>query len=87
MIFGVYALKDEKVDFKQPFFSANEKEVGVQFERLCNDSACPFPVEDTNLYYLGIFDSDSGKLDSEKQPVLLKKGKECLKKEKKNGKD
>lgn len=85
MILGVYCIKDEKVEFKPPFFSANEKEVSVSFERLCNDPQCPFPAEDTNLYHLGVFDTETGRFETSQEPLLLKSGIDCLKKEDKNG--
>lgn len=93
MIYGVYAIKDEKVGFKPLFANLDDKEVVVSFKRLVKSGAYGDATPDLSLYQLGTYDSDTAhiccSLIDEKcvDPMLIITAKEILEeKDLENGK-
>jgi len=80
-LFRIYSIYDEKAeDFSPPFFSANDRLA----QRMVKDSARgngsmlgAYP-EDFKIYRLGEFNSGTGQIGVEKQPVLIMAVKSLL---------
>lgn len=67
MIKEIYVIKDNAVDaFNTPIYFNSEKEmVGTFTRQLRNEESYEFKnKQDFHVYYLGTFDTETGKLDS-----------------------
>lgn len=84
MILKVYSIRDAKAEvFNTPFFQKTHGEAERSFRQLCNDeksTVATFP-EDYDLYYLGEYDDNTGKMSSLDTPQHVIKAVQCVKSE------
>jgi hypothetical protein len=83
MILKVYSIRDSKGEiFNIPFFSKTHGEAERQFRTLVNDSKSQVNAypEDFDLYYVGEYDDNEGKLTSLDTPQHMIKAVQCLNK-------
>lgn len=63
----MYSIRDSKGEiYMQPFFQKTHGEAERSFQQLANDektTVCKFP-EDFDLYYLGTYDDQTGRMSS-----------------------
>lgn len=76
----IYAIKDVKVGFGKPFVGHDNESMVREFAMSCN--AKPgfekeLLVKDFELYVLGEFDEETGKITAN-EPVMLTRGIDCL---------
>lgn len=76
MVLKMFCIRDAKADiFHRPFFSSTHGEAERQFVQVVNDDKSTifkFP-EDFDLYYLGEYDDNSGKIKSLDTPQHVQK--------------
>lgn len=72
----VYSIRDAKAEiFNPPFYKKTHGEAERDFSALVRDEksmVCKYP-EDYDLYYLGTYDDNTGKLDSLDTPQHITK--------------
>lgn len=76
----IYAVKDVKVGFDKPFYGHDNESAVREFVRSCNSQPGfdkELLVKDLELYVLGEFDEETGKITS-CEPVMLTRGIDCL---------
>lgn len=73
MIYNVYAIRDIKTGFMTPTFDVNDQTAIRNFSHaVVNSDTVLFSyAKDFSLYRLGTYDSDTGSLVPEPQPVFL----------------
>ena len=76
MKYPLYAIRDLKANgFSQPVLYVNENVAKRDFDyRLHNDQSMGFSPNDYDLYHVGYFDSDSGKLEAIELPEMIVNG-------------
>lgn len=83
MILKVYTIRDTKGEvYNTPFFNLTHGEAERNFRGLVNDEKSTvnkYP-EDFDLYYIGEFDNQSGKLIARDTPEHIIKAVNCLEK-------
>lgn len=77
--FNMYAIRDVKTAFMQPFIAINHQSAMRGFHMdLVNakgsNSMMGFAPEDFDLYYIGTFDNDSGVVSPLTVPELVQSG-------------
>ena len=76
----IYAIKDVKAGFMNPFYLQNDEIAIRSFKKAANDvqsnAVNDFP-EDKELWYLGTYDEDTGLITGE-QPKFLIKALDCI---------
>ena len=84
MVTNIYAFRDTKIGFMQPFLQQNEAVALRTLKIAVNDenSQIRAMAEDIQLYYLGTFDDESGEIKPEMKFIANAIDK---KKEKTNG--
>lgn len=80
MIFNVYAMRDLRTGFMQPTISQNDPQAARQFESAIEQSHDILFTHrsDFQLFRIGQYDSDNGKLIPEEMPVLIMDGKDVV---------
>lgn len=72
----IYSIRDSKGEiFNQPFIKKTHGEAERDFQTLCRDpksTPAQYP-EDFDLYYLGLYDDQSGKIQSLDTPQHITK--------------
>lgn len=65
MKYSVYAVRDKKIGFLQPMLDANDQSAMRNFAYGINnsDQISNFAPKDFDLYKIGEFDSDTGKIN------------------------
>lgn len=75
MNINMYAMKDKKTGFLQPHLDTNHKAAKRAFQLALatakGDSIMGFCPEDFELYYIGEFDNESGKISQPTLPDFL----------------
>jgi accessory colonization factor AcfC len=88
MEFNVYCVWDNAAKvFKEPFYKGRDEEAIRDFTDAVNDERTilnKHPM-DYNLYKIGVYEDNSGKLSNGEGIVLLEHGINCLKRTGKNG--
>ena len=77
MKYPVYSVRDVYVGFNQPMTDINDQTAIRSFTYAINNPAndvMHFQPKDYDLYKLGTFDTDTGRLDPEPVPVLIVSG-------------
>lgn len=76
MIKNVYAIRDEKVGFLMPILEENNEVSIRNFKYTLDDrnNICNFAKSDFNLYYLGMFNTDTGLFTQDEIPKLICSG-------------
>lgn len=77
MVQRLYSIRDIKTDFKIPFAALTDQEASRTFARLINDPKAGMIhdyYEDYELYFVGMFDSDTGLFEQPDRPSHLVKG-------------
>lgn len=76
MMFGIYGVKDAKTGFMSPTVDQNDFSAWRNFEHAVRNSGSVMTShrQDFDLYRLGHFDSESGKILVEDTPVLVVAG-------------
>lgn len=66
MIYGLYAIKDTKVGFMQPFIQVNDDVAVREFRNIVNSSNSLVSANytDMELYQLGSYNQDTGLVES-----------------------
>lgn len=66
MIYGIYAIKDVKVGFMQPFIQVNDGVAVREFRNIVNSSNSVVSANytDMELYQLGTYNQDTGLIES-----------------------
>ena len=81
MILKAYSIRDAKSEvFNTPFFNKTHGEAERNFHQVSNDpksTVCKFP-EDFDLYYLGEYDDNLGKISSLDTPQHMVKAISCI---------
>lgn len=76
----IYCIKDTKSGYMNPFYLQNDEIAIRSFKKAANETQSnavnDFP-EDKELWYLGTFDSDTGKIVGE-EPKFLVKAIDCI---------
>ena len=76
----IYCIKDVKTGYMNPFYLQNDDVAIRSFKKAANETQPnainDFP-EDKELWYLGTFDSDSGKIVGE-EPKFLARAVDCI---------
>lgn len=76
----IYAIKDTKTGFMNPFYLQNDEVAIRSFKKAANEiqpnAVNDFP-EDKELWYLGTYDSDTGVIKGE-VPKFLIKAVDCV---------
>lgn len=72
MLLKIYAIKDTKVGFMQPFVQVNDAVAVREFGNLINSgsSVVSQNFEDMELYCLGSYSQDTGTIESDVQYIL-----------------
>lgn len=80
MKFNVYSIRDSKTGFLSPTFEVNDAVAMRNFEHAVvnSDSVLFSHARDFDLYKIGTFDSDTGKILSLELPINLCSGSSCL---------
>lgn len=77
MTLNIYAIKDTKVAFKQPFYTHNDSVAERMFRNAVNDqehqSELSLNPQDHELWYLGKYDDETGSI-TECTPKFICKG-------------
>lgn len=60
----LFAIKDTKVDFHDPFTSINKKGTLVDIQRAVNEGKIPY-FEDKELWLIGEWNSENGMIESQ----------------------
>lgn len=81
MKFNVYSIRDSKTGFLSPTFEINDVVAMRNFEHAVvnSDSVLFTHARDFDLFKIGTFDSDTGRLMPLELPVNLISGSSCLK--------
>lgn len=81
MKFNAYSIRDSKTGFLQPTFEVNDQVAMRNFSHAVqnSDSILFTHARDFDLYKIGNFDSDTGRLMPVEVPVLIMSGSSCLK--------
>lgn len=81
MKFSVYAIRDIHTGFLTPTFEINDAVAMRNFNHAVNnaDSVLFTAMKDFDLYKIGEYDSDTGRLTPLDLPVLLMSASDCLK--------
>lgn len=83
MILKMYTVRDSKSEiYNAPFFQKTHGEAERSFRQMCNDEKtmpAKYP-EDFDLWYLGEYDDNNGKIETIDTPQHVIKGVECVKK-------
>ncbi len=76
MIFPVYSYRDKETGFGSPIVESNDNTARRGFSMQMNNpnSLMNFSPADFDLYKIGTFDPDTGKLASDGVPVLICSG-------------
>lgn len=66
MIYGIYAIKDTKVGFMQPFIQVNDAVAVREFTNIVNsgNSVVSANYTDMELYRIGSYNQDTGLIES-----------------------
>lgn len=75
MILSVYSIRDNAAEaFQTPWFHHNDATAERQFEIQVRDDESIYgkSKEDFALFRIGTFDSDSGEISGEMQPIKIK---------------
>lgn len=71
MVLKMYSIRDSKAEvFNTPFFQKTHGEAERSFAELCKDEksfVAKYP-DDYDLYYLGTYDDQTGKMDTIETP-------------------
>lgn len=80
MIFNVYSIRDIHTGFMSPTFEINHAVAMRNFNHAVqnSDSILFTAAKDFDLYQIGTFDSDTGKLMPLELPLQICKGSDCL---------
>lgn len=72
MIYKIFAIKDVKVGFMQPFMQVNEGVAVREFKNLVNSANSVVSVNytDMELYCLGTYNLDTGAIESDVKYVV-----------------
>lgn len=81
MKFNVYAIRDVKTGFLSPTFEVNDAVAMRNFQHavMNSDSVLFSHAKDFDLYKIGTYDSDAGKLLPVELPVVICAGADVLK--------
>lgn len=81
MKFGVYSIRDSKTGFLSPTFEVNDQVAMRNFAHAVSnsDSVLFSHARDFDLYKIGTFDSDSGRVMPVEIPVMIISGASVLK--------
>lgn len=81
MKFNVYAIRDVKTGFMSPTFEINDAVAMRNFEHAVqnSDSILFSHCKDFDLYKIGTYDSETGKLLPIELPLPICSGADCLK--------
>lgn len=81
MMLKIYSIRDAKAEvFNTPFFQKTHGEAERNFRTICNDDKSTvnkYP-DDYDLYYLGDYDDNSGKLSPLDTPQHIIKAIQCV---------
>lgn len=80
MTVGVYSMRDLKAEFTAPTYSANDAVAIRNFESAITQSQDVLFTHrnDFQLFRIGSYDTESGKLTPEELPVLIADGKDVV---------
>lgn len=80
MKFNVYSIRDSKTGFLSPTFEVNDAVAMRNFEHAVvnSDSVLFSHARDFDLYKIGTFDSDTGKILPLELPIILCSGSSCM---------
>lgn len=81
MIRRIYSIRDAKAEYYcMPFFNSTHGEAERNFQMAMTDEKTTLSKhpEDYDLYYLGMFNDQSGKFDAVKTPEHVIKGIESI---------
>lgn len=81
MLTKVYSIRDAKAEiFRSPFFKLTQGEAERDFRTLVNDEKSQVNMypEDYDLYFLGEYDDNSGKIVALDTPQHVIKAVNCL---------
>lgn len=80
MKYPVYAFRDVKTQFGQPYIEQNEDAAVRGFGLMMNnpDSVMKFSPGDFDLYHIGYFDTDSGLIEGLQVPEFIVNGKSVI---------
>lgn len=80
MKFNVYSIRDSKTGFLSPTFEVNDAVAMRNFEHAVenSDSVLFSHARDFDLYKIGTFDADTGKILPLELPINLCSGSSCL---------
>lgn len=81
MILKMYSIRDAKAEiFNKPFYQATHGEAERSFRRTVSDENTMMHMypEDFDLYYLGEYDDNTGKVDSLDTPQHVIKAIQCV---------
>lgn len=85
MILKAFSIRDAKSEiFHPPFFKTTHGEAERDFRTTANDPKtmiCQHP-EDFDLYFIGVYDDQTGRFDSQPTPQHLLKSIQCVNTEK-----
>lgn len=72
MNYGIFAIKDVKVGFMQPFIQVNEAVAVREFSNIVNrgESLVSQNYSDMELWCLGSYDQDTGSIESDVRYVV-----------------
>ncbi|ALS03451.1 VP5 [Gokushovirus WZ-2015a] len=81
MKFNVYAIRDVHTGFLSPTFEINDAVAMRNFSHAVQQSESVLftHASDYSLYRIGVFNSDTGRIDPEDLPVLVCEGCDVLK--------
>lgn len=81
MKFGVYSIRDAKTGFLSPAFEVNDQVAMRNFVHAVSnsDSVLFSHARDFDLYKIGTFDSDTGRIMPIEIPVMIISGASVLK--------
>lgn len=70
---NIYAIRDVKSGFLSPIVDDTDQQAVRNFSFSCSksDTLLNFAPEDYSLYFLGTFDTESGKISSSNLPELV----------------
>lgn len=79
MIYGVYSIRDQLVGFGQPTIAVNDEVIQRQFKILVNDpnNTISLAPKYYDLYKIGTYDDETGKLEALKQPEMMLTATSC----------
>lgn len=80
MIYPVYSMRDKHTGFSVPTFDVNDQSAIRNFSNALVNAGgiLSFAPADFDLYRLGEFDSDTGRLTPEQLPVMIISGSSAL---------